>query len=321
MATSRTKYSDILERIQLVDKANFKAMEQHGDFEGLSENPKEFLEEVFKRMSLCTRCALSEKRTQVVLPDGTYQGKIMILSEGPGSLEDASGLPFTGPMELKASRCATCANSVSCYDHRILYKPNSYNKKSKPIICNPKPVNKNTLPKQFYIRSAGAILDAVISKSFGNKYPRQNWINLYNKEKEEKIPYDSIWYITNTVSCRAYNHITGKDETPSNTFRSICKKWLLLQWAVLQPAVIVCLGKSALELLVGGADKANQVVAGELFDTKYGKVIYQPHPASVMRESHLESRAYGYAKLAETLKKAVEYTESNYLELQNVGKQ
>jgi len=49
MATSRTKYSDILERIQLVDKANFKAMEQHGDFEGLSEHPKEFLEEVFKR--------------------------------------------------------------------------------------------------------------------------------------------------------------------------------------------------------------------------------------------------------------------------------
>ena len=312
MKIAKQTYSPIIERIRFIDKAQFKLMDESGELHSLPTTPKEFLAEVLHRASTCDRCALSENRTQVVMPDGTENASIMIYSEGPGALEDAAGLPFVGPLELKGSRCSTCATSTGCYSHRILVRPTDFGRKSKPIVCNQKETGKYTLPNIFYIRSAGAILDAVISKSFGNELPRQNWINTYNKQNpNNKIEHDSIWFICNTVMCRSFNPMTNKDESPTNLYMRLCKKWFLLQWAVVQPKVIVCLGKPALETLVGGSEKASKVIPGELFETKFGMAIFQPHPAAIMRENHTESKSYGYAKLGEALKKAVEYATNN----------
>ena len=44
----------------------------------------------------CTRCRLSEGRTQVVYSDGNPNAKIVFIGEGPGQQEDETGIPFVG---------------------------------------------------------------------------------------------------------------------------------------------------------------------------------------------------------------------------------
>ena len=47
-------------------------------------------------MSVCTRCALSQTRTETVFGTGNPNSPLMLIGEGPGENEDASGLPFVG---------------------------------------------------------------------------------------------------------------------------------------------------------------------------------------------------------------------------------
>lgn len=44
----------------------------------------------------CTRCGLSEGRTQVVFSDGAPNAQLMVVGEAPGANEDETGLPFVG---------------------------------------------------------------------------------------------------------------------------------------------------------------------------------------------------------------------------------
>lgn len=44
----------------------------------------------------CTRCGLSNGRTQVVFSDGPPNARLMVVGEAPGANEDASGVPFVG---------------------------------------------------------------------------------------------------------------------------------------------------------------------------------------------------------------------------------
>lgn len=44
----------------------------------------------------CTRCGLSETRTQVVFSDGVVDARLVVVGEAPGANEDATGIPFVG---------------------------------------------------------------------------------------------------------------------------------------------------------------------------------------------------------------------------------
>lgn len=44
----------------------------------------------------CTRCRLSETRTQVVFSDGNPRARLVVVGEAPGANEDRTGLPFVG---------------------------------------------------------------------------------------------------------------------------------------------------------------------------------------------------------------------------------
>jgi len=44
----------------------------------------------------CTRCRLTESRTQVVFSDGPPNARLMVVGEAPGANEDETGLPFVG---------------------------------------------------------------------------------------------------------------------------------------------------------------------------------------------------------------------------------
>ncbi|MDH3205559.1 MAG: uracil-DNA glycosylase [Gemmatimonadota bacterium] len=53
-------------------------------------------EELRDTALVCTRCRLSETRTQVVFSDGAVNARLVVVGEAPGANEDASGLPFVG---------------------------------------------------------------------------------------------------------------------------------------------------------------------------------------------------------------------------------
>jgi len=56
----------------------------------------ETLEQVQADLGDCTRCKLHEGRNKIVFGVGSPQAKLMIIGEGPGADEDASGEPFVG---------------------------------------------------------------------------------------------------------------------------------------------------------------------------------------------------------------------------------
>ena len=45
---------------------------------------------------VCTKCGLSETRRNVVFGEGNPQAPLMLVGEGPGENEDATGRPFVG---------------------------------------------------------------------------------------------------------------------------------------------------------------------------------------------------------------------------------
>jgi uracil-DNA glycosylase len=54
------------------------------------------LDVVAAEASTCTRCRLSEGRTNVVFGMGDPHASLMFIGEGPGEQEDKQGLPFVG---------------------------------------------------------------------------------------------------------------------------------------------------------------------------------------------------------------------------------
>lgn len=54
------------------------------------------LEEISERVSTCTKCRLSENRTNAVPGEGNGNTGLLFVGEGPGRQEDEQGRPFVG---------------------------------------------------------------------------------------------------------------------------------------------------------------------------------------------------------------------------------
>jgi uracil-DNA glycosylase family 4 len=59
--------------------------------------PASNLKDVEAQVKVCTRCRLSQSRTQAVPGVGPADAKIMFIGEAPGFHEDQQGQPFVGP--------------------------------------------------------------------------------------------------------------------------------------------------------------------------------------------------------------------------------
>jgi uracil-DNA glycosylase len=60
------------------------------------ENREERLAELASQVAVCTRCDLALTRTNTVFGTGNPYSPLMLIGEGPGENEDATGLPFVG---------------------------------------------------------------------------------------------------------------------------------------------------------------------------------------------------------------------------------
>ncbi len=83
------------------------------------------LEDIAAQVRACTRCALHRGRKQAVPGEGAAGPQVLVIGEGPGAEEDATGRPFVGPAgqlldrmlkAIELDRTANCyiANVVKC---------------------------------------------------------------------------------------------------------------------------------------------------------------------------------------------------------------
>lgn len=71
-------------------------MESLFDVSDGGENREERLAELARQVSVCTKCDLAKTRTNTVFGTGDPHSPLMLVGEGPGENEDATGLPFVG---------------------------------------------------------------------------------------------------------------------------------------------------------------------------------------------------------------------------------
>src|SRR5918999_1491276 len=67
-----------------------------GTIVGLVDGPTA-LEQVADEVRACTRCPLAARRTHAVPGEGNLRSDVLLVGEGPGAREDATGRPFVGP--------------------------------------------------------------------------------------------------------------------------------------------------------------------------------------------------------------------------------
>ncbi len=292
---------EIVDRAATIDKGVL-------DFEELlaaPTDPQAFLDWMWEFKSQCKNCMLHTTRTCVVRGDGKPTAKVMVVGEGPGFLEDLTGLPLVGPMELRGSRCNLCHNLRTCYKGKVQSSADEFPGRRMAVTCSPQPSTDLQLAdkKQFYLRSAGAVIDGIILLKWGNKYPRQNWVDHCSTHNQNTFAH-SPFYFTNAVSCRSWDKVLLKDQTPAGTFVNQCRLWLILEWAAINPVAIIAMGKTALAAIL--KTKANEARVGEAYESKWGTILAMPHPAAVMREDNQALRELGYARIGETFRKALE---------------
>lgn len=79
------RFESLLNSIELMFDMNQKTKYDNLNYDALVQICKS-----------CTKCGLSEGRTNVVVGHGPVPCDLMVIGEGPGEQEDKSGLPFVG---------------------------------------------------------------------------------------------------------------------------------------------------------------------------------------------------------------------------------
>lgn len=176
--------------------------------------PLELLQPIAEEAATCTRCGLAASRKHVVFGVGNPDTPMMLIGEGPGEQEDATGVPFVG--------------------------------------------------------RAGVLLDKAL--------------------RENGITRKHI-YICNIIKCRATLLEDGrvKNRPPHQDEIDACRPWLMQQIAIVNPLVIVCVGRPAADLMIrkGFGMTAER---GKWFESPHCRAITAVlHPAYILRQ---QGRAY-----------------------------
>ncbi len=109
----------------------------------------------------CTRCSLSDGRTNVVFGSGAVDADVMVVGEGPGQQEDEQGVPFVGRSgQLLASLLAEVG-----LERDDVYIANV-------VKCRP-PRNRDPLPAEIdackpYLRRQIELVDPSVVITLGN---------------------------------------------------------------------------------------------------------------------------------------------------------
>ena len=127
---------------------------------------------------------------------------------------------------------------------------------------------------------------------------------LLDKALEEARLSRSDVYVTNAVKHFKWEPQgkKRKHKRPSSEEVTACRPWLEAEIEAIKPAMIVCLGVTAAQAMLGRPVRLN-VDGGKFHASERGLPIFVTmHPSSVLRHPDKEERAAQYARLVEHFK-------------------
>lgn len=118
----------------------------------------------------------------------------------------------------------------------------------------------------------------------------------------------SAVYVTNIVKhfkWKHRGHIPGKrrlHDRPNQYEVSACKPWLESEIARVRPRIVVCLGSTAAQGLLGSSFRVTRQ-RGEMFASEFGPTISATvHPSSILRAADAGAREREYAAFVSDLR-------------------
>lgn len=127
---------------------------------------------------------------------------------------------------------------------------------------------------------------------------------LLNKALEEaKIPRQEV-YITNAVKHFKWepDGKKRKHKRPSPSEVAACQPWLVAEISAVNPMIVVCLGVTAAESILGRTVRLN-VEGGKFHESKFGPLTFVTmHPSSVLRHPEKQDREAEFGRLVHDFK-------------------
>jgi DNA polymerase len=115
-------------------------------------------------------------------------------------------------------------------------------------------------------------------------------------------------YVTNAVKHFKWEP-RGKirlHKKPNSLEIAACRPWLEMEIAAVHPQIIVCLGATAAQDLLGPQFRLTKH-RGEVFPTRYGPVTATIHPSAILRMPEPDAKEAEIASLTDDLKVAAGY--------------
>jgi DNA polymerase len=107
---------------------------------GGNEAAGDTLELVAAEIRACTACPLHKTRTNAVPGEGAARPLVMVVGEGPGAEEDASGRPFVGQAGRRLDEMLAARGQIGLYRDKNCFIANV-------VKCRP-PENRDPLPEE-----------------------------------------------------------------------------------------------------------------------------------------------------------------------------
>jgi uracil-DNA glycosylase family protein len=142
--------------------------------------------------------------------------------------------------------------------------------KARILFVGEQPGNEEDLSGHPFVGPAGRLLDRALERAGVDR---------------------STAYVTNVVKHFKWEP-RGKrriHKKPNAMEIAACRPWLDAEIAVVKPAVIVCLGSTAAQALLGRTFRVTQQ-RGKILDTPLGRILATVHPSSILRAPDDEAR-------------------------------
>jgi uracil-DNA glycosylase family protein len=114
---------------------------------------------------------------------------------------------------------------------------------------------------------------------------------LLDRALEEAGIDRKLVYVTNVVKHFKWTP-RGKrrlHQKPDAREQAACRPWLLAELKVIEPALIVCLGATAAQALLGKSFRVTKQ-RGQVLDHELGRIMATVHPSSILRAPDDEAR-------------------------------
>jgi DNA polymerase len=160
--------------------------------------------------------------------------------------------------------------------------------KARLVLVGEQPGDKEDLAGRPFVGPAGKLLDRALEEAELNR---------------------AETYVTNAVKHFKFEE-RGKrriHKKPRMSEITACRPWLDAELAILRPELVVCLGATAAQGLLGSAFRLTGQ-RGMLFEhPQAGRVMATVHPSAILRVRDGNEREQSYRELVEDLRRAKRY--------------